>query len=108
MNEFFKSLHSFLQSAEQQAADAAKKGANVLRSWADYIDKIASGEMLADDVDDAELASCEKKCKELMATPVGASGPGEKKIDPATIMLILQLVTTIIEAIRKRRNPQTA
>jgi hypothetical protein len=108
VNEWFQNLHSFLQAAEQRAADAAKKGANLLRQAADWIDAQASGEKFAIvEIDDKDLEAIDGRIKELSAKfREVEAGPGEKKIDPATILLILQLVSTIIEAIRKRRNPQ--
>lgn len=103
--EWFKQLHLFLDSVENGAKDAAKQGTTWLRSMCDKIDDWATGAVESGEFpSDAELEACGERCRELAASAADPTNP--KKIDPATIMLILQLVTTIIEAIRKRRNPQ--
>lgn len=71
--------------------------------WGDTADVVKDEEW------DKLLSDCEEAKKNVEAENViGADDDMEvdpKKIDPATILLIIQLVAKLVEWIRKRRNP---
>jgi hypothetical protein len=107
VNDLFQNLYAFIESAEKKAKDAATKAAAVVRSWADWLESLAAGPamMAAGPEEDADLAACEEKLTGLLA--VGAdTAPDPKKIDPATLALIISAVVELIKFLRERRKPK--
>jgi hypothetical protein len=108
VNELFQNLYAFIESAEKKAKDAASKAAAVVRSWADWLESLAAGPamMAAGPEEDADLAACQERLVALQA--VGADpAPDPKKIDPASLALIITAVIELIKFLRERRKPTT-
>lgn len=101
--DVFDQLRGFLDAAEKQAADYINKGADFLEGMSAYLRKLAAGVKFAAGPDDASLDEMEARALELKA--VGADPTDPKKIDPATIALIVTAVVEFIKFLRERRKP---
>lgn len=92
-----------------------KKGSEVLSVVADLFGMFKNDEnvVFGADVTEAELESlkeeCEK-CKSLSPSSINSmTGENDvKELDPASIVIIVELVLKVLDWIRKRRNPLVA
>jgi hypothetical protein len=96
--------------------DAIDRGADLLHDLADLLRGLQAGPVFAAGSDDEQkLTECQEECKELLKLakpkPVGKGRPKKAvgataaaAIDPATLLMLLQLARQLLDLWRKRRE----